>query len=95
LIDTSRLQPRISPLDIWRIGLSFVFIAFGLAIDLAFASSRLGLRLHASIYRVLPLPILQGARLGWGAFAFGTVVLLYGAWRLWWGLRSWRRAKNA
>jgi hypothetical protein len=94
MIDTRRLQPKISPLEIWRIGMSFIFIVLGLVIDLAFASSRLGGGLHAQIGRALPLPILQGNRLGWGAFALGTVVLLYGIWRLWSGLRAVRNKRE-
>jgi TRAP-type C4-dicarboxylate transport system permease small subunit len=29
MLDTDRLRPKLSPLDIWRIGASFMFLAFG------------------------------------------------------------------
>jgi hypothetical protein len=29
MIDTDRLRPRIGPLDVWRIGASFLFLGFG------------------------------------------------------------------
>ena len=30
MIDPDRIQPKISPLDVWRIGASFIFIGFGI-----------------------------------------------------------------
>ena len=29
MIDTDRLRPKISPLDVWRLASSFVFVGFG------------------------------------------------------------------
>jgi len=36
MIDTDRLRPRISPLDVWRIGASFIFVGFGAYFILVF-----------------------------------------------------------
>ena len=42
MIDTDRLRPRISPLDIWRIGASLLFVAFGGYFIVTFIIHRLG-----------------------------------------------------
>jgi hypothetical protein len=41
MIDTDRLRYRIGPLDIWRIGASFLFVGFGLYFVVTFLFSLL------------------------------------------------------
>jgi hypothetical protein len=58
MIDTDRLRPKISPLDIWRIGASIVFVGFGAYFSVRFAISRLSGTPHAWTELILGLLIL-------------------------------------
>jgi hypothetical protein len=74
MLDSDRLRPKISPLDVWRVGASILFLAFGGYFIVTFLLS-LGREVHRT----------------WTQLILGCLVLLYGVYRLWSGLRNWRR----
>jgi uncharacterized membrane-anchored protein len=91
MLDPDRYRPKFTPLDVWRVGASIIFILFGLSFVLAFLSGRVGGPLHAWIGRIIPLPLFRAERPSWSVLLFGVLILLYGVYRVWSGLHNWRR----
>ena len=71
MIDMDRLQPKLSPLDYWRIGASIMFLGFGGYFTVRFVISRVRGAPHAWTELILGgLILLYGCYRLWSAWRY-------------------------